>query len=350
MRQANQPVQQKSSASGPSTAAKPAQGAGGGLRSQLKTMNYAQGAEAVRPGTTAGKPGDVGGAGDVGGPGDVVQLKTDLADPALARDDKTGQRETHEYREMQGRLFVRGVRAQDVMQGYIGDCYFAAALASVAQRYPSTIKEMFEPQGDDTYKVRFYSVDRRGNAKASYVTVDADFPWYTDKNTWAYLQSTQKGELWPALAEKAWAVFRAGGAGDYDEIGQGGFESDVMEAVTGLQADYHDVADMEDDELWEQLKAAADGKKAVSAGTYSEKTADGKEDPRYDNTGIHGDHAYSVLGARTRGRGKNKQRKVILRNPWGESEPVGDNKDDGIFEITLAQFKKCYQSMTILDA
>ncbi len=329
---------------GPSAAPPAAAGAGGGLRTQLKSMNYAAGAAAVQP--KKRNSGE-----DVGGPGDAYDTPQQLDDPELARDDKTKKRETHEYKRMEGRLFVRGVRAQDVMQGYLADCYFAAALSSVAQRHPGEIKDAITPMGGDVYQIRFYDVDWDGTAKAQTVTVDADFPWYQNKNTWAYLQSTQKGELWPALMEKAWAIFKGGGGkGDYDKVGQGGYESDVMEAITGRLCDYHDVKDMEDDDLWATLKKAADNKQAVTAGTYSAKKGkDGKADPRYTGTGIYDDHAYTVMGVKTKGRGKNKKRFVILRNPWAEGEPTGDGKDDGIFECPLDTFKKSYEALTILE-
>ena len=325
--------QSKAPGPGPAPAGSPA-GAGAGMRDQLRTMNYAEGAAAVQPKRT--KP--------------VYDEAQHLDDPEMAKDDKTHEREGHEYKRMEGRLFVRGVRAQDICQGWLSDCYLAAALSAVAQRDPGAIKDAITEQGGDVFKVRFYDVEWDGTKSARSVEVDADFPWYQDKNTWAYLQSTAKGELWPAILEKAYAVFKAGGKGDYDTIGQGGYEGDVMEAITGRQSDYSDVADMDDDALWQQLQDAAANKQAMTAGTYSEKKGpDGKEDERYHNTGIHGDHAYTVMGVRTHGRGKNKKRFVVLRNPWGEGEPTGDGKDDGIFECPLETFKKSYETLTTLE-
>ncbi len=307
-----------------------------GANVQLRSMNYAAGSAAVSPGNAP------------------VQMergaKRDIADPTLAKDDK-GKRETHEYKRMDGKLFKWGVRAQDVTQGWLADCYLAAALSAVAQRYPGDIEDSFQEVGGGVYKVRMYELDWDTEAAtAHWITVDADFPWFKDKKTWAYLQSAQKGELWPALWEKAYAKFKAGGAGDYDTIGQGGFEGDVMEAVTGTFCDYHEISRMRDDDLWTKLKKAADAGQAITAGTYSpKKNAEGKEeDDRYGKTGVYGDHAYTVMGVREKGRGRNKQRMVQLRNPWGSGEPTGNGKDDGIFEITLKQFKESYEAVTML--
>jgi hypothetical protein len=351
----------KSAKSTPEAAGGPA-GTGPALREQLRGMGYEDGKNAVSPRPRYGpgkddanaNAGPVGAMGAgypdfVGGPDDPkFTTKQELADPKLARDDKTKARETHEYKRYEGKLFYRGVRAQDVSQGWLADCYLAAALASVAQRYPETIKSGIVDRGGDVYAVRFYQVDWRGKAKEEWVEVDADFPWYQDKNTWAYLQSTQKGELWPSIIEKAYAVWKAGGSGDYDTIGQGGWEGDVMEALTGLSSDSETIARAgDDDALWEKLTAATADKKAMTAGTFDDKNG---SDARYGSaTGIYGNHAYTVMGTRTRGRGKNKVRKVILRNPWGSGEPTNNGKDDGIFEITLAEFREKYETLTTLD-
>ncbi|MCO4763874.1 MAG: hypothetical protein KC502_20340 [Myxococcales bacterium] len=285
----------------------------------------------------------------VGGPGDEkYTTRQDLADPKLAKDDETKKRETHGYKRKEGNLFHYGVRAQDVMQGWLSNCYFAAALAAVAQRYPNTIKEGIEDRGGGVFGVRFYEVDWRGGASEEWVEVDADFPWIDKKENWAYMQSTQKKELWPGLVEKAYAKFKAGGSGDYNTIGQGGWEGDVMEALTGRPCDYAELAHAPLDRLWQRLKKASDKGQAMTAGTYDDH---GKEDARYgDKTRMWGNHAYTVMGVKTKGRGRKKERMVQLRNPWGESEPGQDGTDDGIFWTTLEAFKRDFEALTVLDS
>ncbi len=309
----------------------------------LQKMGYDEGRAAVSP--------NAAGPGSPDSSANNVQFDrgSDLADPELVRDEKTKKRETHEYKRYKGKLFKYGVRAQDVMQGWISNCYFGAGLAAVAQRHPDKIQEGIIDKGGDVFSVRFYKFDRWGTPTAVWIDVDADFPFYTDKKTWAYMQSTQKGELWPSLVEKAYAVFKAGGKGDYDAIGQGGWESEVMEAVTGHWAEEHDVAVGDADKLWNKIKKAASRGQAMSAGTYAPKEGGDGEDERYgDKTKIWENHAYTIMGVKESGRGRNKKRYVILRNPWGESEPDGNGKDDGIFKLPFDQFRKCYESLTIL--
>lgn len=319
----------------------------GAIGDQLRSANYDQGRQMVSPKPRYGPTRPDSAPAAKGPAAGEYKAPQQLDDPALARDDKTKDRETHEYKRYEGKLFHRGVRAQDISQGWLSDCYLAAALAAVAQRHPDVIRAGIVDRGGDVYAVRFYQLDWRGKAKEEWVEVDADFPWYQDKNTWAYLQSTQKGELWPSLVEKAYAKWKAGGAGDYDEIGQGGWEGDVMEAMTGLPADSETVSAVgQDDALWKRLQDAAAAGKAMTAGTFDDKHG---ADTRFgDATGIYGNHAYTVMGVRTKGRGKAAQRMVQLRNPWGSGEPTNNGKDDGIFEITLAEFRDKYETLTTL--
>ncbi len=57
--------------------------------------------------------------------------------------------------------------------------------------------------------------------------------------------------------------------------------------------------------------------------------------------GLVADHAYTVLGVED----KNGQQFVNLRNPWGQKEPGHDGKDDGLFQMPIAQFLKAYATV-----
>ena len=61
----------------------------------------------------------------------------------------------------------------------------------------------------------------------------------------------------------------------------------------------------------------------------------------YANTGVYGDHAYSILGYEKTGT----ERYVVLRNPWGESEPAGNGANDGVFKLKLEEFQKLYDNV-----
>jgi hypothetical protein len=99
------------------------------------------------------------------------------------------------YALASGTLFVDGVSYVDIDQGVLGDCGFMASLAETALRSPSTITSMFVVNGDGTYAVRFYH-----GGVAEYVTVDSYLP-----NGGGVYAGISNGELWSALAEKAYA-------------------------------------------------------------------------------------------------------------------------------------------------
>ncbi|MFM6209799.1 C2 family cysteine protease, partial [Planktothrix sp.] len=110
---------------------------------------------------------------------------------------------SYPYQYATGSLFVNGATYQDINQGNLGDCYYLASLATTAFRSPSTIQNMFIDNGDNTYTVRFYN-----NGVTDYVTVDRYLP--TSSGTPIYAE-TPNGELWVALAEKAYAQLNESG-------------------------------------------------------------------------------------------------------------------------------------------
>jgi hypothetical protein len=91
----------------------------------------------------------------------------------------------------------------DVNQGYLGDCYFVAALGEVALQDPSLIENMITNNGNGTYSVRFYV-----NGQADYVTVNSQLPVmngydWANGSTQEFANSTTVS--WVALVEKAFA-------------------------------------------------------------------------------------------------------------------------------------------------
>ncbi len=140
-------------------------------------------------------------------------------------------------------------------------------------------------------------------------------------------------ELWFPLVEKAYAQWK----GSYNAIGNGGLSSEVFEEVLGRAGQDMSISEGRAEAVWNTLKAAVDRKSPVSAGTYGES-----DEARYTNTGVYADHSYSVFGYEV----KNGEKYVILRNPWGESEPYpGDGKNDGIFSLKLKDFTHLYQTL-----
>jgi hypothetical protein len=270
------------------------------------------------------------------------QVVIDLPDPTLHKDELDADgKPKFELKRFSGPLFHNGIKPEDVEQGFIGDCYFPAAMAALAKAQPEVIEKLIKRNEDGTYTVTFKQRDwRTGNVKDVPITVDGDL-WARAWGSPIYGASSgdksqKKMELWWPLVEKAYAQWK----GSYDTIGNGGVSSDIWEACTGKEGRYQSTKYLDEKRLWNEIKDAIDNKLPCGAGTYGED-----QEALYTNSGIYADHAYSILDCAER----DGVRYVTLRNPWGQSEPAGNGRDDGIFELTLADFKKYYQSFMTIE-
>jgi len=280
----------------------------------------------------------------------------DLPDPDVTRDEKTKQPEPYAYQKNDrgAKLYgPNGVQTADVRQGYIGDCYLAAALASVAGTRPDAVKSAIKDNGDGTYTVRFYELGWDGKKSAHMETVDADLPSYSGHA--AYANSTEQVdgkdymELWPSVVEKAYAAWK----GSYDKIGHGGQSADVITALTGEPCKSAPTAGAGDnDPLWTRMQKASQDKRPMTASTG------GEEDARYKDpqAGVYGWHAYSVLGVEEKKNGGKSERTVTMRNPWAvrrrssDAAAVGDtgNKTGGgVFVLPWAEFRRLYDNVVV---
>lgn len=225
-------------------------------------------------------------------------------------------------------LFVNGPQYNDIKQGSIGDCYFMAALASLAQSDPGIIKQMIAPLGDGTYAVRYF----RGGQEV-IVRIDADLPVFAG-DFLAYAGSVDK-EIWVGLVEKAYAQFRTG-ANSYASI-SGGWMSEVYAQVTGssytsLSISSTTNADTLATRMYSELQAGH----AVSAGTS------------VGNAYVARTHAYMVQSVQQ----VNNIWMVTVFNPWGQDGtdiPGDTNRYDGLITMTISQFTTSFIRVDICN-
>ncbi len=211
------------------------------------------------------------------------------------------------YRRTRGELFgARGPKPDDVRQGRLGDCYFMAALASVAARAPDKLREMIRDNNNGTYDVRFYR--RAGDAvEAVWLRVDADLvrkmaidavldgTRRVDDAVYAATPDSDgdlKRELWVAIAEKAHACFAGRGLGFWGIDTKGGRSADSLFEITGEDYQRVPLDEMSDAELLHGLQMSP----FACASGHS--------------------HAYTFMGLTER----EGEVRVRLRNPWG-TEP-----------------------------
>ncbi|MCB5291146.1 C2 family cysteine protease [Arthrobacter sp. SO3] len=93
----------------------------------------------------------------------------------------------------------------NIAQGDAGDCYFLAAMLTVAARAPDTIVNMVHDNADGTYTVSFHS-KYDGKPNPVKVTVNGDLPYRRGKPFENGVENIGgKNVSWAAIIEKAWA-------------------------------------------------------------------------------------------------------------------------------------------------
>jgi len=209
-----------------------------------------------------------------------------------------------------------GPSADDVSQGYVGDCWFLASLSAIAEVNANVIRQSVVELGDGTYAVQFtndYGVK-------TFVRVDGELP----TTSWGGMQYADLGKqdsVWVAVMEKAYACFRTGGVANYANL-DGGWMDEAMNHL-GLQT-FAKWSASSANNLLDWLSNELNAGKAVTLAI---------------NTPTHGapvvgSHAYQVVSVDTDANGN---RTVTLRNPWGVDGAGNDGKNDGYVTLTSVQ-------------
>ncbi|GDX84720.1 hypothetical protein LBMAG43_07620 [Methylococcaceae bacterium] len=246
-----------------------------------------------------------------------------------------------------GVLYKDGVSASDVNQGSAGTCYFLACLGAVANANPSYItKDFIRDNGDDTYGFRFFNA----NSEAYYVTVDKNLA--IDKTTnQPVLANPSNGELWVALAEKAYAqinsqanvLLRSQSDNSYQAI-EGGM-ADPLKQITGLNYRYYCGynENISDTFSYTGTKYSQDPKtykneiiSLLQNGSIGTLGVTEKITDKNGNYELFPGHAFMLLGYDA------KTDTFKIRNPWGDRGDVnGTIADYGYvpeFNLSIESF------------
>lgn len=268
----------------------------------------------------------------------------------------------------------RQINVEDILQGALGDCYFLAALASIAAT-PSRLERLFLSNASSDNGAYAVALFIEGGWVA--IGLDDRFPCVGDPPSPAFSRSTEK-ELWVMLLEKAWGKIH----GSYERISAG----NPTEALTSLSGAPCKTYTTEDPEMLFRVLANAFGNNFPV--TASSKELKNFPSQGGEASGVEQLHAYSVLGVFTVLFGENgnphrlltsledqdnffavgKVEKLIkLRNPWGKSEWTGAWSDkssiwtphlkallglisaeDGEFFMTLKDFTRYFFEINVL--
>lgn len=260
------------------------------------------------------------------------------------------------------------IRASDVSQGGVGDCFLLGAIASVASHRRELLRNLFVSYdiARGVYGVRLFI-----NGTWSYVLID-DFVGVDEDNDKCFAGRDAKGddanELWLPLLEKAVAKACC----CWENI-DGGSASWAVELLTGGLADPRDaieVSAVEPMDCWTRVAALLKRGDVLTCGTFSDEhyREHGFEYGEGEGTagegilacGLIGGHAYSLLGV-AEYEGAKLYR---IRNPWGAGEWRGawsDNSaemtdaarqalgvqqvDDGVFHMAADDFSRHWEEV-----
>lgn len=217
------------------------------------------------------------------------------------------------------KFFVDGFSRFDVRQGSLGDCWFLAAIASLANNKKAFEKTVPTNQGfGESYNGKFY-FNLWWKEKPMRIGIDDRLPVtrigsiYPPRYELLYVKLNDGQEFWPALIEKAVAKVLGG----YQWL-DGGLPVNALEILTGGKVQVLDPRDHEDhpEGLFDRLKQSHENDAIMTCGIWSGPDS-GR---RLSRDGLQDGHAYSVTNVATVAMTTGDNANLIrIRNPWGNS-------------------------------
>ncbi|MGD9696081.1 MAG: C2 family cysteine protease [Thermoleophilia bacterium] len=221
-----------------------------------------------------------------------------------------------------GRFFDEAAEFVDPVQGAVGNCHFVAALSAVAWARPYRIAHATRAEGllDDAFTgvIRFYRPDSDGEVDRDVAVTDRvpQLP----SGAFVYCRSSEFGEVWPAVYEKAYAKLLTGVDGDRPDITATAWGDCVLATarLTGGRRSHWETAGLTGEGLWDLVRANSLGGRTFNPMTAWTHVSAGAAEARvvYGDANLVAAHCYTVLGWAFR----HGRRYLVLRNPWGATE------------------------------
>lgn len=274
----------------------------------------------------------------------VSKLIKELVKPGSAQ-EKGGLRASDPNSEVL-RFFEMGLgqtfipdRYNSIMQGVLGDCYYLAALCSIAWVWPGLLK-MDVDLGSSSQPLsywHYFNASGHSNTTSSYGKTDNRFLFKGDYNMPIYARGRRwfDGDLWAAYWEKLYATWRYRGVkGNLPNTDQE--MKDAFNMINGGWPDY-------------SLREIAGGIFDVGTIDLNTVSYSALKNFFYNNTNSYwvtnypmvlwtfrstlpnlpNYHAYSILGVIV----YNGKYYIVIRNPWGRTEPTGAGTLGGTYSL-----------------
>lgn len=189
------------------------------------------------------------------------------------------------------------------------------------------------------------------------IEVSERVPLVKSTHAWMYARSSEPGEIWPAVYEKAFAKWKTNDATDEPNYGPiaGGWPVQATTELTNLTGTTKTCSAMTADDIWAAVRANSLSYRTINPMTAWTFCAT-PSPVNYAGTGIVGHHAYTILGWAY----VNNVKYIVLRNPWGHNGTVINSlpgnwsayeqtfwrsvplNAGGVFAIPAETFKKYY--------
>jgi len=201
-----------------------------------------------------------------------------------------------------GSFFKEAAEYFDPIQGQLGDCWLIAAESSVAWALPYAVAQRSRATGtgNESFTNRLDFVDPADGSTHTFEATDRTVV-YTGTTSPLYGRSSEPGEIWPAVVEKAYAMWRGNGQ-SFDRpdltVLNGGDPVHASATLTGRKPHYTGTAGQTAAQLATLVKSHAVSFRTVdpmTAWTYPTGAAS-PDQVTFSDANIVANHAYSVLG------------------------------------------------------
>ena len=247
----------------------------------------------------------------------------------------------------------------DVVQGELGDCYFLSVLAAFAEE-PKLIAGLVDPKGKGSDSA--FTVNAIIHGEPVKIVVDDEFPVANDTKLAFAGLNENSGNIWPLIAEKAWAKCNR----SYEDIIPGN-SADAFEFLSPAPYNtyYHNSETRPT--LFETIRDAQRKGFFVLA-DITETASTNLES--LSRLGLITNHAYTVINTAVLRKSNGSEIKLLkMMNIWGTNEWVGDwsdtsskwtqefkkevglePKEDGIFWMSYEDYLQFYTTTHICKA
>lgn len=235
------------------------------------------------------------------------------------------------WRDM-GNSFKDITEYNDPVQGAVGNSWLIAAIFAVAWADPFAIAHISRASDNKgearrVLAIELHSKGGRNDSPTDTVEVNYDIVTNNSSNLVVYCRSSDTGEIWPSMYEKAFAKWITNTSSNHPDITQTGSGDPVkaMAQINDKTPRYYFTSSRSASDLWGLVRANCMNFRTINPMTAWTHASDAM----YKGSNIVANHAYTVLGWAS----QSGKQYIILRNPWGVTEPAGLTTYPGLLDV-----------------